>query len=82
MPADEVSDLKCGKNKGIGSFDLFESVGFGTVGGVKGFSSWREFIFRKVHIKSFCKSQFPHRSVNVFFTFVIKEDKLTDLCEN
>ena len=30
-------------------------------------------------IKSFCKSQFPHKSVNLFFTLLIVKDKLTDL---
>ena len=28
------------------------------------------------------KSQFPHKSVNVFFILVIITDKLTDLCGN
>ena len=29
--------------------------------------------------KSFCKSQFPHKSVNLSFTLVIVKDKLTIL---
>ena len=32
----------------------------------------------KVFIMSFCKSQFPHKSVNIFF--VTTKHKLTDLC--
>ena len=35
-----------------------------------------------VFIKLFCKSQFPHKSVNLFFILVIIKDKLTDLCGN
>ena len=30
-------------------------------------------------LKSFCKRQCPHKSVNLFFTLVIVTDKLTDL---
>ena len=33
-------------------------------------------------IKSFCKSQFPHESVNFCFILETIEDKLTDLCGN
>jgi len=33
----------------------------------------------KVIVKLFCKSKFPHKSVNLFFTLVIVKDKLTDL---
>jgi hypothetical protein len=32
-----------------------------------------------VLLKSFCKSQFPHKFVNLFFILVIVKDKLTDL---
>jgi len=39
---------------------------------------WR-FISHKVLLKPFCKSQFPHKSVNLFFILVIVKDKLTDL---
>jgi len=34
---------------------------------------------QKVFIKSFCKSQFPHKFVNLFFRLVILKDKLTEL---
>jgi len=37
-----------------------------------------DFISQKVFIKSFCKSQFPQKSVNVSFIIT----KLTDLCGN
>ena len=40
-----------------------------------------DLISQKV-FKSFCKSQFPHKFVNLFFISVIIKDKLTDLCEN
>jgi hypothetical protein len=33
-------------------------------------------------IKSSCKSQFPYKSVNLFFVLVTIKDKLTDLCGN
>ena len=33
-------------------------------------------------MKSFCRSQFPHKSVNMFFTLVIIKDKSTNLCGN
>jgi len=35
---------------------------------------------QKVLRRSFCTSQFPHKSVNVFFILVIIMDKLTNLC--
>ena len=38
------------------------------------------FISHRVFLKLFCKSQFPHKSVNLFFILVIIKDKLTDLC--
>ena len=34
----------------------------------------------EVFMNSFCKSQFPHKSVNLFFILVTIKDKLTDLC--
>ena len=37
------------------------------------------FISQTVFMKSFGKSQFPHKSVNVFFKLVNIEDKLTNL---
>jgi len=37
------------------------------------------FILHKVSLKSSCKSQFPHKSVNLFFILVIGKEKLTDL---
>ena len=40
------------------------------------------FISHEVSIKSFCKSQFPHKLVNLFFTSVMMKDKLTDLWGN
>ena len=33
-------------------------------------------------IKSFCKSQLPHQSVNLSIILVIIKDKMTDLCGN
>jgi hypothetical protein len=36
----------------------------------------------EVSIKSFCTSQFQHKSVNLSFTKVTIKDKLTDLCGN
>ena len=41
-----------------------------------------ELIRHKVFIKSFCKSQFPHKSVDLSFILVIIQDKLTSLCGN
>jgi len=40
------------------------------------------FISQKEFKQSFCKSQFPHKFVNLFLKFVIIKDKLTDLCGN
>ena len=37
---------------------------------------------QKVFIKSFCKSQFPHKFVNLFFILVMMKDKLMDSCGN
>ena len=39
-------------------------------------------ISHQVFRKSFCKSQFPNRFVNLFFILVMIKDKLTDLCGN
>ena len=36
-------------------------------------------ISHKVFLKSFCKSQFPHKFVNLFFILIKVTDKLTDL---
>ena len=38
-----------------------------------------ELISHKLFLKSFCKSQFPHKFVNLFFILDIVMDKLTDL---
>ena len=40
------------------------------------------FISHKVLLKSFCKSHFPHKSVNLLFVLVMIKIKLTDLCGN
>ena len=40
------------------------------------------FISQKVFVKSFCKSQFPHKFVNLFFTSAKVKDKLTHLSRN
>ena len=40
------------------------------------------FISQKVFIKSFCKSEFPHKFVNVSFMITDIENTLTDLCGN
>ena len=37
-------------------------------------------VSQKVFIKSFCKSQFPHKSVNFIFILVIIKDDLANLC--
>ena len=37
-----------------------------------------DFISHKAFLKSFCKSQCPHQSVNLFFILVIVKDQLTD----
>ena len=39
-------------------------------------------VVARVHQASFCKSPFPHKSVNVFFISVIIKDKLTNLYGN
>ena len=44
--------------------------------------SFSDVTSQKVSIKSFCKSRFPHKSVDIFFTLVTIKDKLTDLCGN
>ena len=41
-----------------------------------------DFISQKLFIKSFCKSQFPHKSSNLFFILVIIKDTLTNLWGN
>ena len=41
-----------------------------------------DLIFQKVFIKSFCRGQFSHKSVNLFFVIVIMKNKLTDLRGN
>ena len=38
------------------------------------------FIPQKLYIKSFCKSQFPLKSVNLFSILVMIKDKLMDFC--
>ena len=43
---------------------------------------FRAFISQKVFLKSFCKNQFPHKSVNLSFSITNVENKLTDLCGN
>ena len=57
------------------------------MGVVSGRARWPQFLFlfcihckfisQKVYVKSFCRSQFPHKSVNLSFTSVIVKDKLT-----
>ena len=42
----------------------------------------REFASLKVSLKSFFRSQLPHKSVNVSFTITAIKNKLTDLCRN
>ena len=39
-------------------------------------------IIHKLFIKSFYKSQFPHKSVNLSLLFTNMKNKLTDLCGN
>ena len=41
-----------------------------------------EFISQNCFTMSFGKSQFPHKSVNIFFILVMIKDKLTDLSGN
>ena len=40
------------------------------------------FISQKLFVKLFCKSQFPDKSVNVFFILTNIKNKLIDLCGN
>ena len=56
------------------------AVRFGGFRKFRGSGVWEryKFISHKVFLKSFCKSQFPHNSVNLFFILVIVKDKLTD----
>ena len=42
----------------------------------------RELISLKVFVKSFCRSQFPHKSVNLCFIITNTKDELTNLCGN
>ena len=39
-------------------------------------------LFSQTVFLSFCKSQFPDKSVSLFFILVITKDKLTNLCGN
>ena len=39
-------------------------------------------ISQKVFIKLFCKSRFPHKSVNLSFLVTVIKKKLTYLCKN
>jgi len=39
-------------------------------------------VSHKASINSFCKNQFPQKSVNLFFRLVTMRDKLRDLCGN
>ena len=39
----------------------------------------RDIISHQVSLTLFCKSQFPHKSVDLFFILVIVKDKLADL---
>ena len=41
-----------------------------------------DLVSQKVFIKLFCKSQFPHQSVNLSFIVTNMKDKLTNLCGN
>ena len=40
-----------------------------------------EFFLHKVFLKSFSKSQLPHKSVKLSFTLTNIKNKMTDLCE-
>ena len=42
----------------------------------------RSGISQKVLVTTFCTSQFPQKSVNLFFMLVAIKDKLKDLCRN
>ena len=44
--------------------------------------AWFEFISHKVFIKSFCRSQLPHKSAILSFTIADIINRLTDLCGN
>ena len=39
----------------------------------------RDLVSRKVLSKSFCRSHFPHKFVNVFFILVMVKDQVIDL---
>ena len=39
-----------------------------------------DLISQKVLTESFCKNQFPYKSVNSFSTFIIIKNELVDLC--
>ena len=41
-----------------------------------------DFISQNLFVKSFCKSQFPHKSVNLSFSITNVKNKFTDLCGN
>ena len=41
-----------------------------------------DLISHKVFLKSFCRSQRPHKSVNLSFTVTSNKNKQTDLCGN
>jgi len=45
-------------------------------------SSTRHSYLTQVFLKSFCRSQLPHKSVNLSFTITNIKNKLTDLCWN
>ena len=63
-----------------GSSATIHDIGFASP--APGLSVWgvaSDLISHKVFLKSFCKSQFPHKSVNLFFILVIMKDELTDL---
>ena len=72
--------LKMAQAKAIiwpGPAYVFQVLKFGIEGKMK-----YNIFFQKVVIKLFCKSQFSHRSVNLFFISVTIKDKLADLCGN
>jgi len=41
-----------------------------------------DFILHHVCLRSFCRIQLPHKSVNLLFTITNMKNKLTDLCGN
>ena len=41
-----------------------------------------EFISQRVLLKLFCKSHFPHKSVNLLFVLIVIKNKSMDLCGN